>query len=203
MPATLHAISFLPTGNVLAVCTLEKQNLADAAAWAQLRDALVGDALSISLLQSPPAPSKMVPDPKFSIPKEFLAVDPIPTILPSDDVVGNPYTHQVSLLSPTAVAVPGDGTDKILKGTGADNIDLAALPRPIDPDVAANTITITFTTVPTVAWLVLEGQLPVKGNINTTTKKVTFSFGSAVSLATNTQFLLFTDSAEVKVRLLP
>jgi hypothetical protein len=188
MPATLYAISFQPTASVLAVCSFEKQNLADAAAWQQLRDALVGDALPINLGAAP----------KFKVPASFLAVDAIPTVLPSDDVVLNPYLHQVSLLSPTDAVVPGDGKDKILKSTGADNIDNSG-GAGITHDDAAKTITIKFTTVPSVAWLVYESELPVKGDI--ATKTVTFTFGSSVSLSgADKEYLLFTSSAQVKVR---
>src|SRR5689334_12184980 len=109
MPSALYAISYVPTGSVVALCSFEKQDLPDRPGWARLLATLVGARLPISLSTSG-AP--------LELPASELACDLLkaPSRQDYEAALAEPYRFRVSL-DPDGAAVPelGDGKEKVLK----------------------------------------------------------------------------------------
>ena len=109
MPSALYAISYRPTASVVALCSLEKQDLPDKAAWDRLLATLIGPRLPISLLTSG-AP--------IEIPAYLLGCDLVrpPSQQELEAALAEPYRFQVGLEQegPTVPEL-GDGKEKILK----------------------------------------------------------------------------------------
>jgi hypothetical protein len=109
MSSALYAISYVPTGGVVALCSFEKQELLDQAAWDRLRDTLVGTRLPISL------PTGGVP---LEIPPNELGCDlvRVPSRQDYEDALAEPYRFRVSLDPEESGPVrPGDGREKVLR----------------------------------------------------------------------------------------
>src|SRR5512147_2925575 len=108
MPSALYTISFKATRGVVALCSCEKKNLVDPAAWEQFRTTLIGASLPISMSGSGAA---------LEIAASELGCDLVRDLpaLELASVLADPYRYCVSLdpAGPTP-AQPGDGKEKVL-----------------------------------------------------------------------------------------
>lgn len=121
MPSALYAISYRPTASVVAVCSLEQQELPDRPSWLALLETLVGTGLPISL------PTRTG---SFEIPVHELGCDLVrpPSQKDLEDVLAEPYQFRVTLDPGGAGTVqPGDGQEKVLRRAGENAVQSIAL----------------------------------------------------------------------------
>jgi hypothetical protein len=174
MPPALYAISFKRTGHVLAICSFEKQSLANAAAAQALLEKLVVKHLVIAASSGQ----------EIRVGLDELVLDPVAGKAAPADVIANPWAYQVQ--GPAANF--GDGNDKQLVPATTNTVDTVAL-------VNGGGLTVTLHSsdpIPHDAWVVFEGSpAPVAGTTLTNGKTVTMSI-TAVSVAANVSYgLLF------------
>ncbi len=130
MPSALYAISYKATASVLAVCSLEKQDLTSKKAPDELRTRLVGDKLTISMSTKTQQP--------LAIGADDLAADEI-DIVDQAPLVSDPYAYGLVAQDPTQPVHAGDGTvKKVAKGSNSVTVALTH----------NGVLTVTFTNAP-------------------------------------------------------
>src|SRR5690242_10713905 len=147
MPSALYAISHKATRSLLALCSFEKRDLVDSAAWDQLLASLVGARLPISISGGAP----------IEIDASELGCDLVTNLSPLElePVLADPYAYRVSVDPAGAVVQPGDGKEKALKSAGKYRVTAIALTAGTEQSV-----TVTLKAAPLTnltAQLLLEG----------------------------------------------
>src|SRR3954464_6166065 len=98
MSSALYTISYKPTCSVVALCSFEKKNLVDQAAWDQFLTTLIGAKLPISISSH---------DAAIEIAASDLGGDLVKPLAPLDleAVLMDPYSYRVSV-DPAGVTTP-------------------------------------------------------------------------------------------------
>jgi hypothetical protein len=166
MPAALYAISFKSTLSVLAVTSLEKQVLADAAARDSFLQRLVGDKLRISMTTKTSG--------QLVIDASELAVDEI-DVADQAPLITDPYAYKLTGQSPTDTIAAGDGTPKKVSRVGnAADVTLTS----------AGSLTVTLHNPPSekiTIGLLFEGQALVTNTLTLPATVVQFSVGPLIA----------------------
>jgi hypothetical protein len=104
MPAALYAISFKPTGNLLALASFEKTSVAKQADRDALFASLIGKHFQMAVGPDDEPPIKLPPD--------KLAIDFVKGVTQPHAILDDMYSYKIDLsVQGTA---PGDGSDKSL-----------------------------------------------------------------------------------------
>jgi hypothetical protein len=174
MPAALYTISHKTTRSVLAVVSLEKKALTDAAAWDGFRKQLLGDdKLTLPVFGAHKT---------IALAVDQLAVDEVDADAATTRLLyEDPYKYEV-VTTPEALE-PGDGTKKSLNTPG----------NRATPSLATTgTLTITLANMPTdpmPVWVVFEGQGPKSVTITAPNTTAIFTV-SNTTLPTNTPYTI-------------
>lgn len=121
MPSALYAISNKSTAGVIALCSLEEQELPDPAAWNRLLATLVGPRLPISLSTNGGS---------FELPATELGCDLVrpPSQQELEAVLAEPYKYRVIVEPDEGAPVrPGDGKEKVLQRATSNAVQAIAL----------------------------------------------------------------------------
>ena len=173
MPPALYAISFKRTGHVLAICSFEKQSLANADAARALLEKLMVNHLVIAASSGQ----------EIRVGLDELVLDPIAGKAAPADVIASPWTYQVQ--GPAAQF--GDGSDKqLIAATKA--VDAVAL-------AAGGGLTVTLHSAdgtPQQAWALFQGApAPISGTTLTNGNVVTMSITAVPVIGGVSYGLLF------------
>lgn len=175
MPAALYAISFKKTGNLLAICSFEKQAPADQAAWDQLLTTLIGDKLTMAI-----GPA----GPMIALAPQDLALDAIGGPAQPENVIANVYSYRIDLSDPNTR--PGDGKDKALAPANANAVTAMKI------DAVARQVIVTLNTaegaVAHKVYLLFEGCDPVEHETTIGSADVKIPIDPSVALVAGTRY---------------
>jgi hypothetical protein len=141
MPSALYTIAYKPTSSVVALCSLEKKPLSDAAAAEQLLTTLIGDKLPVLTAGSTAA---------IEIAASELGCDLVkdPSARELEAIVADPYRFRVSIdPNGTTPTTPGDGKEKFLIAAQVNTVSAIELFAG-SPDGPTAQVVVTLTTNP-------------------------------------------------------
>jgi len=186
MSSALYAISYTPTSSVIALCRLEKQTLVDQAAWDQLRAALVGQRLPISI-------STSAPTVELALPAGELGCDLVNDLSPLDlePVLAEPFRYRV-VVDPAGPTVAGDGKPKLLGKADVHSVSSITLTPASDGARAKVTVTLRDKANVAGARLVFEGRAPISSEPRPPTEplsdEVVFRLPAGVAIVEGTSY---------------